>query len=405
MENLCFNIIDNYEGYSLIPYDKTKDVINFSPGPTSLPRKVMEDLIKEINDSWKIGITPLEISHRSPEFLVVKENCEKLIKDLLKIPDTYSILWTHGGGHGQFSAVPLNLIQNNNDKPDYIVTGTWSNRSKIETDKFFTSNNICEFDDINKINKIDSKFILNNLSKDSAYIYLCSNETINGIEFKEDGIPIPSKKDTNNKIMIVDMSSDLFSKSLNWSNIDVAFACAPKNFGISGSTIVIVKNDLLSENYKSFYGDKIPSLLDWKLINKSNSFWNTLPVFNIYLTEKILNYYKKIGGVEEIEKQSIVKSTVIYNVLDNYKDFYQPFVIDKLSRSRMNIPFYVRNGCPEMTLKFLNEAFKNNIVGLRTKTPFKQEKESLRVSLYNAITVNDTIKLANFMINFRKFHL
>lgn len=394
--------VKNYEGYSLSAFKKDKRVLNFSPGPTALPKEIMKNMIEEINNEWILGVTPLEISHRSPEFLQIKDNCEQLFKELLEIPNDFSLLWSHGGGHGQFSAVPLNLVENLDDAPNYIVTGTWSKRSFIEALKFCKPLKSTENDDISEINKINKEFLNESVKKVSKYIYICSNETINGLEFREDGLKIPSKEDTNNKIMIVDMSSDILSKKVNWKNIDVAFACAPKNFGFPGSTITIIHNDLLKEDYQNYYKN-IPSLLDWKLIKNSASFWNTLPVFNIYITEKILQYYKNIGGLTKIQEYSKIKADLIYSILDDENTIYEPIVSkDREERSRMNIPFFIKD--KEMMESFLHNAYMNNIVGLRTKTPFNNpdKPEALRISLYNPISVNDTIILCSFMKTFNE---
>jgi len=203
--------------------------------------------------------------------------------------------------------------------------------------------------------------------------------------------------------MIVDMSSDILSKNLNWNNIDVAFACAPKNFGFPGSAITIIENSFLTDEYNSYYKNNIPSLLDWKLIKESNSFWNTLPVFNIYVTEKILKYYEKIGGLKTIQSDSTIKANMLYTLLDGSK-IYEPVVPkNREERSRMNIPFYIKN--KEIMDLFLHNAYRNNIVGLRTKTPFSDpnKPEALRISLYNSVTVDDTIYLVSFMKEFEDF--
>ena len=406
MENkiqLSDNSVIDYQGYHLKPYNLNNDVLNFSPGPTALPKKVMEELIFDLNNNWKLGVTPLEISHRSPEFLKIKNNCEKLLREILEIPNEFSLLWTHGGGQGQFSAIPLNLMKNNTN-PYYIITGTWSKKSFLESLKFLKSKSLSTSEKETDINSINLNQILKEIPEDNdSYIYLCSNETVNGLEFREDGITIPSRKDTGNKLMVVDMSSDILSKKVNWENIDVAFACAPKNLGISGSTITIVRNNLLNDSHQRKLENSIPSLLDWKLINNSESFWNTLPVFNIYITEKILQHYKETGGINTIQENSRKKAELIYNIIDKSHGFYTALVEPSMQRSRMNIPFYVNNGCKKTMIFFLTEAYKNNIVGLRTKTPFNNsdKPEALRISLYNSITLEDTIILSNFMVSFK----
>ena len=391
--------LEEYEGYSLSAFNSAEKVLNFSPGPTALPENVMKFILQDLINNWVLGVTPLEISHRSPEFLEIKNNCERLFRELLDLPDNYSLIWTHGGGHAQFSAVPLNIVKQENESPNYIVTGTWSNRSYIEAEKFCKPNNSKQKENISEIDKIDLEFINKAIKNDSSYIYICSNETINGLEFREDGFKIPSKSDSNNKLMVVDMSSDILSKKINWSNIDIAFACAPKNFGFPGSAVTIIKNDLLDNEYERYHKN-IPSLLDWKLINNSKSFWNTLPVFNIYVTEKILQHYKDEGGMQTLDQNSKIKADIIYSVLDE-DNIYQAIVSkDRPERSRMNIPFYIKN--KDLMKSFLDNAYVNNIIGLRTKTPFSDpnKPEALRISLYNSITIEDTLTLALFMKKF-----
>ena len=389
-------ILNNYEGYHLTPYNKAKKVKNFSPGPTNIPSKVFDEIGDEIfkQSKWSQGVSPLEISHRSPEFLRIKNSCESLIRHLLAVPKNYSLLWTHGGGNGQFSSVPLNMFKNG--KPaGYFINGVWSHKSSVEAEKFG------EVDNINIMYE-DEGQDWSLIEKDYSYLYFCSNETVEGVEFREDSFELPKKNKFNTPV-VVDMSSDLFSKRLDWTKIDVAFACAPKNFGIPGSAIVIINNDLF-DTYDDNSNQVIPSLLDWRILKSSDSFFNTLPIFNIYLTEKILKYYKKIGGIRKIESKSKEKAELFYSFLEENLDFYQPIVEDNNKRSRMNIPFTVGDRSKEQTIDFLKEAYKENIVGLRTKTPFQNlsEIEPLRASFYNGISVQDVKYLIRFMKKFKK---
>lgn len=391
-------ILNIYEGYHLTPYNNQKKVKNFSPGPTNIPHSVFNEIGNDIflEGKWSQGVTPLEISHRSPEFLKIKESCEGLIRSLLSIPKDYSLLWTHGGGNGQFSAVPLNLFKTGKSA-GYYINGTWSNKSSIEAEKFGMVENINS--------NIDEGNDWSILEKDYSYLYFCSNETVDGLEFREDGFPLPEKNSFNTPV-VVDMSSDLFTKKINWNKIDVVFACAPKNFGIPGSTIVIIKNELLENINFSENNNIIPSLLDWNVCKNSNSFFNTLPVFNIYITEKILKYYKKIGGLKKLEKNSKLKSDLFYDYIEN-SNFYKLVVNNQNKRSRMNIPFQLEiegENSAEITIEFLKEAYINNIVGLRTKTPFQNcgEIEPLRASFYNGVGLSDVKYLIKFMEKFKK---
>lgn len=392
-----------YDGYALNAFYKNKNVLNFSPGPTQLPNNVINEIKSDIfldNSIYTYGATPLEISHRSPEFSKILTNVNNDMKKFLKIPDDFSILWTQGGGHGQFSAVPLNFNNmNNNKKCNYVVTGTWSDRSFKESKKFSNSYNSYNHLQKNilplKLDNIEEYPIINENDK---YVYICSNETVNGIEFRNDGIPYPCREQLKDSKLVVDMSSDMGMKNINWKDVDVAFCCTSKNFGVAGANISIVRNNIL-EMTKNV-NNKIPCTLDWNLYKCSNSLYNTPAIFNIYIIEKILKYYLSIGGIDEIEKQSKEKSKLVYNMLDNSKLFH-PIVLNKKIRSNINIPFIIGDGSSELRSMFLDFCYKNNIVGLRTQTPFNYSDfnmiEPLRISLYNGISVEDTKELVNIM--------
>jgi phosphoserine aminotransferase len=394
------NTARNNIGYSLRSYIKNKATINVSPGPTQIPRKVLEKLnldLSEKTNNWEFGVTPLEISHRSPEFLHILNNLNTSIRSFMKIPDDFSILWTQGGGHGQFSAVPLNMLGNNLKNATYIVTGTWSERAAKEASKYLNVNKVS----INNNNAIthtelpDSKII----STNDDYLYLCSNETVNGLEYIEKRNPIPNKHQLKNTKTVVDMSSDFLTKSVNWNNIDVAFACSSKNMGTAGSTITIVKKDLLNNNYYNNYFP-IPSILDWKLYHESDSLYNTPNIFSIYLMNELINFYiNEYKNIEQLELINKAKANLIYETLEKSSEF-SLLVNNKHYQSRMNIPFFVNN-----MNKFLEYSYLNNIVGLRTKTPFQYKEfnmdEPLRISLYNGITINDTIELSNILQKYK----
>ncbi len=389
-------ILSNYEGYHLTPYNKNKKVKNFSPGPTNIPSKIFDSLGEEIfnQTKWNKGVSPLELSHRSPEFHKIKKSCETLIRQLLLVPRNYSILWTHGGGNGQFSSVPLNMFKS--DKPaGYFINGLWSHKSSIEAEKYGIVKNI----NLENENHDQDWAVIDD---DYSYLYFCSNETVEGVEFREESFKLPEKNNFNTPV-VVDMSSDIFSKKIDWNKIDVAFACAPKNFGIPGSTIVIV-NDNIFDNYEENTNKVIPSILDWRNMKSTDSFFNTLPTFNIYLTEKILKYYKKLGGIKKMETKSKNKADLFYQYLDNNQNFYGSIVTDINKRSRMNIPFKIGDHSKDLVIKFLKESYKENILGLRTKTPFQNlsEIEPLRASFYNGINLIDVKYLIRFMEKFKK---
>lgn len=388
------NLNSNYEGFSLNAFNKDKRVINFSPGPGQIPIEVLD----KIYDKSVYGVTPYEISHRSPEFNNILDRVNKNMKTFLEIPDDFTILWTQGGGHGQFAAIPLNFknIMRYN-KANYIVTGTWSDRAFKESLKFINSYNSLNLkEDPIKIKNIDNPIF--NINENDKYVYLCSNETVNGIEFRNSGIPYPDKSQLKNSKLIIDMSSDMSMKKINWENIDMAFACTSKNFGVAGANVVIIKKSLLNELNTI---DEIPSILDWNIYDKSNSLYNTPAIFNIFLIDKILEYYINLGGIEVLENNSITKGNLVYNFLDS-SNIFKPVINNKKIRSNINIPFIIED--EQLRSIFLDYCFKNNIVGLRTKTPFSykdyQMIEPLRISLYNGISLEETKILINIMKTF-----
>lgn len=397
------NLSKQFSGYNLSQFKKNEKITNFSPGPSQIPPLVLEEIKNNIFSQESIypyGITPFEISHRSPEFSKILENTNNNMKKLMNISDEFSILWTQGGGNGQFSAIPLNLLDSNinSKKGNYLVTGTWSNRAFKEASQFANVYN--SYENINKsLIPLQYKDILEDpIINDDEYVYLCSNETVNGIEFRKDGLKYPSRKQLKGAKLIVDMSSDFCMKNIDWNNIDVAFACTSKNLGISGANITIIRKELLNNKNK-----KIPSILNWDLYHNTNSGYNTPAIFNIYLIDIIVKYYIEIGGIDEIEKMSKIKSEIIYNTLDKSR-LFSPIVNNKKIRSNINIPFIVGNGNNEIKSQFLDYCYQNNIVGLRTMTPFKYEDfnmiEPLRISLYNGVSIQETEKFSQILNEF-----
>ena len=391
-----------FSGYSLIAFQHVEPTTNFSPGPSQFPNELLEQIKVDLNNSPH-GITPLEISHRSPEFANILSSVNENITKLMQIPNEFTILWTHGGGHGQFSAVPLNLIHliSNNKRANYMVSGTWSQRAFDEARKVTNAYDSFNLEPPSIKHKSISADHLT-IADDDAYVYFCSNETVNGTEFRKDGIPYPCRDTLKSARSIVDMSSDFTMKNIDWTRVDVAFACTSKNLGLAGATVTIIRTDLLDtidDNKRNY----IPSVLDWKLYYNTNSLYNTPAVFNIYIVDKFIKYYIEKGGIDVLEEESKIKSSMIYKLLDE-SPLYKPLVSDKISRSNINIPFFVGDGNSEIRSKFLHFCYMDNIVGLRTKTPFIYQDydmiEPLRVNLYNGISIEETKKLVNVMKKF-----
>lgn len=397
-----------FDGYSISPNNTSYLLSNFSPGPATINPLVIKDVSKDLNGELiKYGSTPLEISHRSPEFSKILENVNTKIKSFMEIPDEFTIIWTQAGGHGQFSAVPLNMNRVFKDVIGYyLVTGTWSSRAHNESIKFIKSHNLNKsFYETNK-NILEYNKLPENLDipEDADYLYICSNETVNGTEFKESGIKYPTREKLKKTKLVVDMSSDFMMKKINWKNIDVAFACTSKNMGVAGANVVIIRKDLINCT-KENKDVPIPCVLDWKLYSDSNSLYNTPAVFNMYLLNKVLdNYIDEMKTIENMEKYNELKAKLFYSFLDD-NDIFTPCVTDKKSRSNINIPFIVGDGKEEIKSQFLEHCYNHNVVGLRTKTPFSYESmgliEPLRISLYNGIKLEDVERIIQVMKAFQ----
>ncbi|XP_060009401.1 phosphoserine aminotransferase isoform X3 [Lagenorhynchus albirostris] len=324
--------------------DSLMQVVNFGPGPAKLPRSVLLEIQKELLDYKGVGISVLEMSHRSSDFSKIINNTENLMRELLAIPDNYKVIFVQGGGCGQFSAVPLNLIGLKAGRcADYVVTGSWSAKAAEEAKKFGTVNIV--HPKLGSYTKIPDPSTWN-LSPDASYVYYCANETVHGVEF--DFIP-----DVKGAVLVCDMSSNFLSKPVDVSKFGAIFAGAQKNVGSAGVTVVIVRDDLLG-----FALRECPSVLDYKVQAGNNSLYNTPPCFRC-----------------PVEPQN---------------------------RSRMNIPFRIGNtkGDDALEKRFLDKALELNMISLKGH----RSVGGIRASLYNAVTIEDVQKLAAFMKNFLEMH-
>ncbi|KAM7241069.1 hypothetical protein CapIbe_007641 [Capra ibex] len=366
---------------SLIP------VVNFGPGPAKLPRSVLLEVQKELLNYKGIGISVLEMSHRSSDFSKIINNTENLVRELLAIPDNYKVIFVQGGGCGQFSAVPLNLIGLKAGRcADYVVTGSWSAKAAEEAKKFGTVNIV--HPKLGSYTKIPDPSTWT-LNPDASYVYYCANETVHGVEF--DFIP-----DVKGAVLVCDMSSNFLSRPVDVSKFGVIFAGAQKNVGSAGVTVVIVRDDLLGFALK-----ECPSVLDYKVQAGNNSLYNTPPCFSIYVMGLVLEWIKNNGGAAAMEKLSSIKSQMIYDIIDNSQGFYV-CPVEPQNRSKMNIPFRIGNtkGDDALEKRFLDKALELNMISLKGH----RSVGGIRVSLYNAVTVEDVQKLAAFMKNFLEMH-
>ena len=378
---------------SLSPPDPSVKLINFSPGPASLPKAVEEEIAASFK---KPGLTSLALSHRSPEFLNILDHTVASVKRVMDIPDDYEILFTHGGGHGQFVAVPLNLCHDKSEVATYIVNGTWTERARDEALKYCTVNTIDGRDPLGGYTTFP-RLTAEAIDPESKFLFLCSNETVNGIENHR----LPRLPESRRHIpLVVDASSDFTTKPIDWhgDRVGVLFACASKNIGHPGVTLTIVLKDLLGKDKAS---PLCPGVFNYTINVEAGNVWNTPATFNIEVIGYLMNWLEREGGVAENERRAIAKSRILYDVIDNSEGFYGTPVQDKALRSRMNIPFDIKGGDTELTDEFLIQSWSEGMVGLRTLTPFGVGKY-LRASLYNAITEEDAACLADFMQQFAR---
>ncbi|MGB2079691.1 MAG: 3-phosphoserine/phosphohydroxythreonine transaminase [Vibrio sp.] len=377
---------------SLTPQVEAKQRINFGPGPTSLPAEVEQKIASSFQ---KQNLTALALSHRSPEFLGILEHAIETTREVMQIPKDYEILFTHGGGHGQFAATALNLCTDLSDVATYVVNGTWSSRAREEAARYCqtkvidgrnpTTGEFTDFPDLDK-QEIDPT---------SKFIYLCSNETVNGIELHR----LPKRPQNCQHIpLVIDASSDFTSKPIDWHGcgVGVLFACASKNIGHPGLTLTVVRKDLLGHA-----SPLCPGVFNYTTNAQANNLWNTPATFNIQVVGWLMEWLKLNGGISANETRSIEKAGAIYQVIDEFPEFYGTPLSNKALRSRMNVPFNVGLGDNKLTETFLIQAWDLGMVGLRTLTPFGVG-DYLRASLYNGVTLAQAQQLAQFMRQFAR---
>lgn len=379
---------------SLSPKVDAENVINFSPGPTSLPKAVEA----RIADSFQqVGFTSLALSHRAPEFLEILEHAVSTTKRVMNIPYDYEVLFTHGGGHGQFAAVPLNLCLSDSDLATYVVNGTWSERGRDEAKRYCQVQTIDATDPKTGLCTRFPKLTEEAIDPGAKYIYLCSNETVNGIELHR----LPELPESRKHIpLVVDASSDFATKPIDWhkAGIGVLFACASKNIGHPGVTMTVVRKDLLGNA-----SPLCPGVFNYNTNIVAGNLWNTPATFNVEVVGFVMDWLEEQGGMAACESRSIEKSQMLYELIDQSNGFYGTPVSDNSVRSRMNVPFNIKSGDQALTDQFLIESWEQGMVGLRTLTPFGVG-EYLRASLYNGVTKEEVQRLADFMDQFARAH-
>jgi phosphoserine aminotransferase len=354
-------------------------VFNFSAGPAALPEEVLRQAADEMLDWHGSGMSVMEMSHRGKEFIAIHAEAEKLARELLAVPANYKVLFLQGGAIGQNAFVPMNLLRGRTSA-DYVNTGEWSKKSIKEARKYATVNVAAssEADGFNSVPKQDTW----KLDPNAAYVHICSNETIGGVEYHW-------TPDTGDVPLVADMSSNIMSRPIDVSRYGLIYAGAQKNMGPSGLTLVIVRDDLIGQALPI-----TPSAFDLKQQADNDSMLNTPPTYAIYVAGLTFNWLKKQGGLPAMERHNREKAALLYDYLETSSFYVCPVAKD--DRSLMNVPFKLREDA--LTETFLKGAEQRGMVQLKGH----RSVGGVRASIYNAMPVEGVKALVAYMKEFEK---
>ena len=352
-------------------------VFNFSAGPAVLPEEVLRQAAAEMLDWRGSGMSVMEMSHRGKEFISIHEKAQADLRGLLHIPASYKILFLQGGAIAENAFVPMNLLKGKT-VADYVNTGEWSKKSIKEAKKYCTVNVAASAEDrtFTYVPPWESW----KLSSDAAYVHVCTNETIGGVEYHW-------TPDTGDVPLVADMSSHILSRVIDVSKFGVIYGGAQKNIGPAGLTIVIVRDDLLDRALPI-----TPSAFDWKQQAENDSMFNTPPTYSIYIAGLVFEWLLAKGGVAAIEAQNIEKASLLYDYLDQSSFYANP--VCRADRSRMNIPFKLKDEALDDV--FLKGAQERRMVQLKGH----RSVGGMRASIYNAMPIDGVRALVDYMKEF-----
>lgn len=356
-----------------------KKIYNFSAGPAVLPRAVLEQARDEMLDWHGVGMSVMELSHRSPEFAQIIGEAEADLRELLAVPSNYKILFLQGGAHSQFTMVPFNLLRGKG-KADYLDTGIWAKKAINEAARFCQVNVVASASDRNYTYVPQQSAW--RLDPEAAYVHYTSNETIGGVE-------VFWTPETGDVPLVADMSSHILSRPIDVSRYGLIYAGAQKNVGPAGLTLVIVRDDLIGQAM-----DETPTMFNYQTHAERGSMYNTPPTYAIYMAGLVFKWLKAHGGLQAMEERNIRKSGMLYDYLDA-SDFYSsPVAVE--NRSRMNIPFTLRDSALDQT--FLQQAQARGLLQLKGH----KLVGGMRASLYNAMPLEGVQNLVQFMQEFER---
>ncbi|KAF1019626.1 MAG: Phosphoserine aminotransferase [Paracidovorax wautersii] len=355
---------------------------NFSAGPAALPAEVLQQAAAEMLDWHGSGMSVMEMSHRGKEFISIYEQAEADVRELLAVPSTFKILFMQGGGIGENAIVPLNLSRGG--KADFVLTGSWSRKSAKEAAKYCSAH-IAADNTESGVTTIPAAEQWQ-LSRYAAYVHLCTNETIDGIEFHE----LPDLKALGSDApLVVDISSHMASRPVDWSRVGLAFGGAQKNIGPAGLTLVFVREDLLGHALAT-----CPSAFNYKNVAEADSMYNTPPTWGIYMAGLVFQWLKAQGGIAGIERRNIAKAQLLYDYIDGSQLYVNR--ISPNCRSRMNVPFQLRD--ESRNAAFLAGAHQAGLLQLKGH----KSVGGMRASIYNAMPIEGVQALVGYMKAFEK---
>ena len=363
---------------------------NFSAGPAAIPEEVLQQAAAEMLDWHGSGMGVMEMSHRGKEFIAICEQAEADLRELLAIPPQFKVLFMQGGGLGENAIVPLNLSRA--ATVDFVVTGSWSQKSRKEAGKYAAEVRTAASGEASGFTTLPDPATWQ-LSRGASYVHICSNETIHGVEFQE----LPDLKALGSDApLVVDFSSHVASRFVDWSRVGLAFGGAQKNLGPAGVTLVVVREDLIGHALPI-----CPSAFDYKNVAEAESRYNTPPTWGIYVAGLTFQWLKRqregeLTGIAAVEARNIAKARLLYDFIDQ-----SPFYVNKIAvncRSRMNVPFQLADDA-------LNEAF---LTGAKERglLQLKGHKSvgGMRASIYNAMPLAGVQALVDYMRGFEREH-
>ena len=354
-------------------------IFNFSAGPAMLPEEVLKEAAAEMLDYKGCGMSVMEMSHRSKVYDDIIKEAEADLRDLMNIPDNYKVMFLQGGASLQFAAIPMNLMKNK--VADFIITGQWAKKAYQEAAKYGKANKIASSEDKTFSYIPDCSDLP--ISEDADYVYICENNTIYGTKFKE----LPN---TKGKDLVADVSSCFLSEPVDVSKYALIYGGVQKNIGPAGVVIVIVREDLVTEDVLP----GTPTMCNYKIQADAKSLYNTPPTYGIYICGKVFKWLKKQGGLEAMKEHNEKKAKILYDFLDESKLFKG--TVEKKDRSLMNVPFVT--GDAELDAKFVKEATVAGLVNLKGH----RTVGGMRASIYNAMPIEGVEALVAFMKKFEE---